>query len=184
MPGRTSLYRHLHLDGPDGVVPTSSTGETENGVLTSRARNGRRCGWSIACPAGPRAGLPVVVVLHGRGGDHSSAFSPTYLGLDRFRDATVVTGVPAYALASVDGGEEYWHARADGDDPAAMVVDEFLPLLAERGLDTSRLGLLGRSMGGYGALHLAGVLGRDRVSAVAAMSPALWRDYADTAPGA
>lgn len=39
-------------------------------------------------------------------------------------------------------------------------------------------------MGGYGALSLAGRLGPDRVAAVAAMSPALWHDFDDTAPGA
>ena len=39
-----------------------------------------------------------------------------------------------------------------------MVLHEFLPLLdAARGLDvTDRIGLLGWSMGGYGALRLAG----------------------------
>ncbi|MDF9714656.1 hypothetical protein INN71_00215 [Nocardioides sp. ChNu-153] len=42
----------------------------------------------------------------------------------------------------------------------------------------------GWSMGGFGALHLAGLLGPERVRAVAVMSPALWHDHRDTAPGA
>ena len=60
-----------------------------------------------------------------------------------------------------------------------MVVDEFLPLLADHGLRTDRIGLLGWSMGGYGALRLAGELGPDRVAAVVAASPALWSDADD-----
>ena len=60
-----------------------------------------------------------------------------------------------------------------------MVVDELLPLIAEQGLDVSRIGLLGWSMGGYGALRLAGLLGPDRVGAVVASSPALWQDGGD-----
>ena len=63
-----------------------------------------------------------------------------------------------------------------------MVVDEFLPLLAERGLRATpddRIGLLGWSMGGYGALLLGGLLGPSRVAAVCAVSPAMWSDPAD-----
>ena len=65
-----------------------------------------------------------------------------------------------------------------------MLVDEFLPMLERRDLDTARIGLLGWSMGGYGALHLAGLLGSSRVAAVVAESPALWESFADSAPGA
>ena len=65
-----------------------------------------------------------------------------------------------------------------------MVVEEFLPLLAERGLRTERIGLYGFSMGGYGALRLAGLLGAPRVAAVVAVSAALWESAGDTAPGA
>lgn len=165
-------------------LPDAAPGTLVSGTLVSRARRGRRCGWTVALPPGSHRDLPVVVVLHGRGNDHASVFSPRYLALDTYLAAVVADGTPPMALASIDGGEAYWHARADGDDPAAMVVEEFLPLLRRRGLDTRRVGLGGWSMGGYGALHLAGVLGRRRVAAVAAMSPALWESYADTAPGA
>ena len=65
-----------------------------------------------------------------------------------------------------------------------MITDEFLPLLAERGLATERIGLYGFSMGGYGALRLAGLLGPDRVAAVVAVSAALFVSAADSAPGA
>ncbi len=65
-----------------------------------------------------------------------------------------------------------------------MVTDELLPLLHDRGLDTSRIALLGWSMGGYGALLVAGRLGSARVAACVAESPALWLHPGDTAPGA
>lgn len=137
-------------------------------------------GWSLAAPS---AGLPVVVVLHGRRNDHESAFAQSYLALDRFLAAEIADGMPAVAIASVDGGDTYWHRRRSGEDAGAMVVDEFLPLLAQRGQDTSRVALLGWSMGGFGALHLVPALG-DALKAVGAMSPALWHRYADTSPGA
>ena len=55
-----------------------------------------------------------------------------------------------------------------------MVLDELLPLLAGRGVRTDRIGLMGLSMGGYGALRLGGILGARRCAVVVAESPALW----------
>ncbi|MFL6107990.1 MAG: alpha/beta hydrolase, partial [Marmoricola sp.] len=60
---------------------------------------------------------------------------------------------------------------------------EFVPLLAERGLDTERLGLFGWSMGGYGALLVAGKQ-RLPVKGVVVSSPALFTSPGATAPGA
>ena len=184
LPGRSWFYRHFGPDGVDGVVPQVSPGRKISGSFISDARLGQRCGWTLALPPGHDRDLPVAVVLHGRGNNHASAFSHGYLGLDRFLAAAVRQGAAPFALASVDGGLTYWHARDDGEDAGAMVLDEFLPLLAERGLDVGRVGFLGWSMGGYGALALAGRLGPDRTVAVAAMSPALWHDFADSTPGA
>ncbi len=184
LPGRSWLYGRLGLDGADGSVPDVTPGRTTSGSFVSEARLGQRCGWTIALPPGHTEDLPVAVVLHGRGKDHASAFSPSYLALDRFLAAAVHEGATPFALASVDGGDTYWHARSSGEDAGAMVLDEFIPLLADQGLDVARVGFLGWSMGGYGALRLAGMLGRDRVAGVVAESPALWHEYDDTAPGA
>lgn len=184
LPGRSWVHRQLGLDGDDGVVPHATTGRTISGSFRSEARMGARTGWSIAYPPGRSDGLPVVVVLHGRRNDHASAFSDQFLALDRFLAAAVHRGAAPFAMASVDGGESYWHPRDNGEDAGAMVLDEFLPLLDRRGLDVTRLAFFGWSMGGYGALRLAGLLGRDRVAAVVAESPALWHDFDDTAPGA
>jgi S-formylglutathione hydrolase FrmB len=64
-----------------------------------------------------------------------------------------------------------------------MVREEFLPLVAERGLDTDRLALFGWSMGGYGALLMAGKQNLP-VKAVAVSSPALFTSAGATAAGA
>jgi enterochelin esterase-like enzyme len=182
LPGRSTMHRMLGLDGPAGTIPDVSPIPTKSGAFLSAARRGARTGWTICTPPTTRRLRPLIV-LHGRGGDHRSAFDD-HLGLDRFLARAIHQGTPPFAIASVDGGNHsYWHRRADGDDAGRMLVDEFLPLLAAHGLDTSRIALLGWSMGGYGALLLGGRL-RGRVSAVVAESPAIWHRSADTASGA
>lgn len=148
-----------------------------HGTLTSRHWPGRTVHWRVARPGGGAADgrAPVVVVLHGRGGD---ADSVTGLHLD---DHVASTGL---AVASIDGGDTYWHRRRSGVDAGAVVLDDFLPLLGSMGLRTTPLGLLGWSMGGYGALLLAGSLGPRRVFGVAAESAALWQSPGDSAAGA
>jgi S-formylglutathione hydrolase FrmB len=188
LPGRPRLYGLLGLDGPDGHVPDVEPGPSVSGTFRSAARRGIDVGYTIAYPPGRRVGdrLPVMVVLHGRGGDHLSAFGEV-LGLDRFLAVAVATppaSAAPFAIASVDGGDTYWHARADGENSGAMVVDEFLPLLRAHGLTETRVALFGWSMGGYGALLLADQLGATRTAAVIAASPALWLRASDTAPGA
>lgn len=182
LPGRSTMYRVLGLNGADGTIPDVDPVPSVSGSFVSASRKGRTVGWTIAAPASDTP-LPVAVALHGYGDDHA-AFFGRELGWDRFLAAHIADGGAPFAIASIDGGNRYWHPRADGDDPAAMVVDEFLPLIARRGFDTDRLALTGYSMGGFGALRLGGVLGASRVRAVSAISPALWTSAADTARGA
>jgi enterochelin esterase-like enzyme len=191
IPGRARVHDVLGLTGPDGVVPDVPAGPVESGSFESFFR-GTTVGYSVIYPHGYGASvrLPVVLVLHGRGGDHTSAVND--LGIDRYLTAAVEAGTPPFAVATVDGGRDnYWHRRGSNDDPGAMLDLEFLPLLANRGLNTSRFGVLGWSMGGYGALLWVALHsfqrlvrpGRQAV-AVGALSPALWRRFADAAPGA
>ncbi|CAN5170898.1 alpha/beta hydrolase [soil metagenome] len=176
LPGRSALHRELGLDGPAGIIPTTTPGASIEGSFVSRARRHTEVGWKVSYPPGatPGAALPVLVVLHGAGGSHASAFGHQ-LGLDRFQAA----GEAPFAIASIDGGTTYWHRRANGEDAGAMVTDEFLPLLKQRGLDTDRLALLGWSMGGYGALLLGETL---RPRAIAAESVAIWPTAKQAAP--
>jgi S-formylglutathione hydrolase FrmB len=139
---------------------------------------GRRDGWCLIHPPGQHEDLPLVVALHGLGEDHSSLLGPAF-GLDRYLAAAVADGVPPFQIAAADGGTSYWHLRPDGEDASAMVTGELLSLLHRRGVRTRRIGLMGWSMGGYGALRLAGELGPERVGGVVAASPAIWSDPGD-----
>jgi enterochelin esterase-like enzyme len=136
---------------------------------------------TVVLPAGvgsPR-GLPVAVALHGNGGTGAAAASG--LRLDRHLTEVVRTrGTPPFAIVAVDGGPNtYWHRRASGEDPLAMITDELLPRLARQGARTDRFGVIGWSMGGYGALVLAETVGAPRAAAVVAASPALFASYED-----
>lgn len=183
LPGRSWFYDHLGINGSVGVAPDVASGKVLTGRFDSSAR-GTEVGWAIAYPPGMEGRkLPVAVALHGRGGTYAEAMQREHQGLNYFLADAVAKGLPPFAIASVDGGESYWHDRADGDHAGTMVVEEFLPLLARRGLDTSRLGFIGFSMGGYGALHFGIQLGASKVAAVCALSPAVWQSYDAITPG-
>jgi pimeloyl-ACP methyl ester carboxylesterase len=153
----------------------------QSGSFPSAARGGVPTNWIIARPPGQTARLRPVILLHGKDSDAQTVMS---MGAEQFLADAVRAGLPPFALAAVDGGNGYWHARASGDNPGAMVLDEFLPLLGAQGLDTSRVGFLGWSMGGYGAMLLGARLGAARTAAICAVSPALWTSPGAAAPGA
>jgi predicted esterase len=180
LPGRPWLQAQLGLNGEDGVVPDVEPGPVEQGSFVSAARGGVETGWSIIWPPGQPASS-FVVALHGLGADHWTWTSPA-MGMDRYLAAYVADGGTPFAVVAVDGGRTYWHPRPDGEDASRMVTDELLPLLPDKGLDPSRFGLIGWSMGGYGVLRLGGLLGPERVSAIVASSPALWSDPDDASP--
>jgi enterochelin esterase-like enzyme len=137
-------------------------------------------GYTVAYPPGRREGdvLPLVVVLHGYGANHADALAG--LSLPRAL-ALHVDGRPLLPMAMVaaDGGGGYWHAHR-GDDPMAMVIDELIPMCQAGGLGRSPqpIGIMGISMGGYGALLMAEKHPR-LFAAVAAISPAVWTTYAE-----
>jgi enterochelin esterase-like enzyme len=177
LPGEYRLRRVLGLTGPAGQIPDVAPGRVVTGSFVSGDRLGVRVGWSVIYPGARAEQLPVMVSLHRLGGDHTTAVSE--LGMDRFLPAAVSAGVPPFAIATIDGGTTYWHPRPNGEDAGGMVLEEFLPRLVDEGLNTARLAFQGWSMGGYAALRLGGLVGRARVRAVAALSPALWTDAAD-----
>lgn len=188
LPGRLWLDRELGRGEVDARPPDVATGPLTYRTFASAARR-TTVTWGLATPPGvPARGLPVVLVLHGRGGDARAAF--TMLGLHRFLAAHVAAGRAPLALVSVDGGADtYYHPRSSGEDPVAMVTDELLPRVAEQGPRTAAIGVMGWSMGGYGSLLLAresdaGRLGGLRVAAASAASPALFATWAASAPHA
>ena len=160
-------------------VPAASAIRTSSGSFVSAFRPGIYTRWSLAAPELPPGGsqpeLPVAVFLHGLGGSHAVLLEDlaAHEPLQRHLDA----GGTPFAIAAVDGGNTWWHPRADGSDTQSMLVKEFVPLLGSQGYDLGRIGLLGISMGGFGALLLASQGRLPGVRAVAAMSPAVWDHY-------
>jgi enterochelin esterase-like enzyme len=161
------------------VLARSGSGPSISGRFLSRARN-QEVGYTIGYPPGhgPGSILPLVVMLHGYGADHTDALSgmspPEAVALQ-------VGGRPLrpMALATVDGGGGYWHPHP-GDDPLRMLVDELIPMCRRLGLGriAQGVGAMGISMGGYGALLVAERF-PGLVRAVAAISPAVWTTYAE-----
>ena len=148
------------------------------GSFASAKMLGRPTRWAVARPNGVTGKLPVVVVLHALNTNERTIFNRK-LQMQNVLQAYVEDGNPPFALAAVDGTTNYWHRRLNGADAGAMVLDEFLPMLAgnpELNLSTERIGFYGWSMGGFGALRLAALVGAPRVAAVSVSSPALWAD--------
>jgi len=122
---------------------------------------------------------PLLVFLHGRGGDHD-----TFLGDQSMFTALSRLGPRAPVVAFPDGGDHgYWHNRA-GARWGDYVMGEVVPAAARAtGADPKRLAIGGISMGGFGAFDLA-LKHPGRFCAVGGHSPALWRSAGETAPGA
>jgi len=78
---------------------------------------------------------------------------------------------PRQRLGRPVAGNGYWNPHP-GDNPMAMVTGELIPLCRRFGLGRSpqRIGAMGISMGGYGALLLAEKYPH-LITAVAAISP-------------
>jgi pimeloyl-ACP methyl ester carboxylesterase len=179
LPGKQLLDR---IDGACSVPSTPLTfgtvGPSETGRFFSQARH-RSVGYTIAYPPGHEPGdsLALIVMLHGYGNNHATAL----FGMSPAQALALrVGGAPLapMALVTVDGGDGYWNPHP-GDDPLAMVVHELIPLCQHKGLGLAphQIGLMGISMGGYGALAIAERY-PNLVSAVAAISPAVWTTYA------
>jgi enterochelin esterase-like enzyme len=178
LPGRSLLDQ---IDGacaaPAPTLVFSTPGPSISGTFYSRSRR-REVGYTIAYPPGHRPGsmLPLIIALHPFGGDHSSALGR--LGLPRAL-AVHARGrpLPPMAVAAADGGGGYWNPHP-GDDPMRMVVDELIPRCQRLGLGLGdrRIGTLGISMGGYGAILLAEQY-PEMFRAAAAISPAIWTSY-------
>jgi S-formylglutathione hydrolase FrmB len=179
-----ALPGKLELDKLDGACSVShepfefsALGPAIDGTFYSRYRR-RNVGYALAFPPGygPGSGLPLVVMLHGFGGNHTDALA----GISPQQAVAMkVNGspLPPMALVTVDGGGGYWNPHP-GDNPAAMVMDELIPLCQAHGAGRPphRIGTMGISMGGYGAL-LLGQKFPHVISAVAAISPAIWTSY-------
>jgi len=152
-----------------------------SGSFVSAARGGALTNWIIARPPGQTGPLRPVIALHGMRGNADQVMS---FGVEQGLAELVKAGRPPFAVVAVDGGDSYWHRRAGGEDAGSMVLNELIPMLAGMGLDTSRVGFIGWSMGGYGALLLGARLGLQRTAGICAISPALYQSYTASTLGA
>ncbi len=179
LPGKAFLDR---VDGacrvPGPPMRFSPAGPSFSGTFYSAARR-RVVGYTIAYPPGHRPGseLPLIVALHPYGGDHRRVLSVSLARAVALRPSGRGP-LPPMAIVAADGGGGYWNPHP-GDDPLGMVVGELIPRCQARGLGRPphRIGTIGISMGGYGAILVA-ERNPALISAVAAISPAIWTSYA------
>lgn len=132
-----------------------------------------------AVPAGKSRRRPLLVFLHGRGGELQESNAN-----DAFFKALAALGSSAPAVVFPGGADHsYWHKRSSGDWPR-YVLNEVIPAAVRRlHADPRRVAIGGISMGGYGAYEIA-ALSSDRFCAVGGHSAAIWTTAGESAPGA
>lgn len=178
LPGKEVLDE---IDGACSVATPAMTfgplGPTFSSSFYSSARR-RSVGYTFAYPPGDGPGddLALIVMLHGFGNSHRSAL----FGMTPAQAVALKTNgkiMAPMAMVTVDGGDGYWNPHP-GDDPLGMVVNELIPFCQKKGLGAPphQIGMMAVSMGGYGALGIAEKV-PGLVSAVAAISPAIWSSY-------
>src|SRR5689334_16412812 len=158
--------------GPSGPSPPRLPGtRVVSGTLHSASVRGP-VEYAVGLPPG-HAGGAAAVCLPGRGADADWVMNVLHTV-----DFVAAAGL-RFAVAAVDGGQSYWHRRADGEDRMRMLISDFLPLLRS-GFGLEPRAIMGWSMGGYGAL-LAGERHPQRFRTVAVSSAAVWQTHAQQA---
>jgi len=166
---------------PPPVAAPAALPTKVSGSFVSEARGGVVTNYIIARPPGITGPLRPVIALHGVRGNAKQVMS---FGIEQVLAELVQAGRPPFAVVAVDGGDTYWHRRAGGEDAGSMVLHELIPMLSTMSLDIARVGFIGWSMGGYGALLLGARLGPARTAGICAISPALYQSYTASTLGA
>ena len=174
----TVLMTVVVLAGCGGAAAKPPDGLEVAGLTIDSKAVGEQMKVKVVVPDDDAEGRPLLVFLHGRGGNENSARrKPMFAALKAL-------GTRAPIVAFPDGGDHsYWHDR-DGGAWGRYVMKEVIPQVVRRfGADRRRVAIGGISMGGFGAYDLAR-LHPKRFCAVGGHSPAVWRSGGETAPGA
>jgi S-formylglutathione hydrolase FrmB len=163
---------------PYGSTPYSSTQGARVVRYSLKSRLlGRSLKQVLVVPAGPSAGRPLVVLLHGRSaGADQFLGDPMFTALRRLGRRAPVILIPS------GGDHSNWHDRADGPWGSYVVREAIPAALARTHADSRRLAIGGASMGGFGALDIARL--NPRFCAVEADSAAIWPTATQAASGA
>lgn len=129
-------------------------------------------------PESGRIGPTLIFVLPGRASTASAHVGGLYMA-GYLGDAVKRYAKRPVVLVAVDSGHSYWHKRRNGDDRMRMLIDEIVaPQVKMYRANRGRTGIMGWSMGGYGAL-LAAETYPHIFGAVCATSVAVWRNPAE-----
>jgi pimeloyl-ACP methyl ester carboxylesterase len=169
LPGRYRLAPYLGKCGDMPDLPKVRPGPVKQVNFISEGRPARAV---IGIPAGGMGRLPVVVMLHGAAGDARTPFD--VYGIHYYLADAVNKGTRPFAVVGIDNWSD------SSGKPAPMIERDLLPFLGRQGLSVDRIGVLGWSIGGRGALWFAAEAGPGLVRVVAAASPAL--SQTDLAP--
>lgn len=169
LPGRYRLAPYLGKCGDMPDFPKVRPGPVEQVTFASKGRPARAV---IGIPPGNTGRLPVVVMLHGSAGDARTPFD--VYGMHYYLADAVNKGTRPFAVVGIDNWSD------SSGMPAPMIKEDLLPFLGRQGLSVDRIGVLGWSIGGRGALWFAADAGPGLVRVVAAASPAL--SQTDLAP--
>ncbi len=167
------------------VAPTVSMARPGGGAVVSFTFDSRALlregGFHAYLPPGydgaaPRA-YPMIVALHGLGGNGRDWFAPDRGDLERELDARIARGELApVVVVAPDGENGYWtdHATAErGARWGAFVAEVEHEAMTRLRIDPERVAVIGASMGGHGALSAA-LMRPERYRAAVAMAPALF----------
>jgi enterochelin esterase-like enzyme len=143
---------------------------------------GRDLRFTIYLPDGYERGdlrYPVLYLLHGAGGDETAWAKEG--GIKATADRLIHDGAIPPAIVVMPGCRACWWVDGPSDKAETAFWSELVPAIQRRYRTIETRGgrlVAGLSAGGYGAIRFA-MRYPDRISAVAALSPAV---YADTPP--
>ncbi len=175
-------YRFTGAYGPSGTPPPSYPVVYRKGTFPS-PRLAEPAEYEVAYPpdVDPEntelvTATPVLICLPGRARSAEAVLEGGMHFGDFVADAVQRRAVTPFITVAVRAGDTYWHERSSGVDAMAVLLDEFIPFLRDDLGLGGTLGIMGWSMGGYGALRAAESRPQE-FRAVCAVSAALWRSY-------